>query len=72
MQVTVTVPDAIVHEAGVRDRSLIEFVEGLIDRGMRAAQGRPDLERAMAQFRAIHAAHPASKSGARMGEQAAD
>ena len=72
MQVTITVPDAIVREAGVHDRSLTEFVEGLIDKGMRAAQGQPDLERAMAQFRAIHAAQAPSKCALRINEQAAD
>lgn len=71
MQVTITVPDAIIHEARVHDRSLSEYVEGLIDKGMRAAQGRPDLEHAMAQFRAIHAAQAGSKSALRMNERAA-
>ena len=33
MQVTVTVSDAIVREAGVRGLSVIEYVESLIDRG---------------------------------------
>lgn len=72
MQVTVTVPDAIIREARVCDRSLIEFVEGLIDKGMRATQGRPDLERAMAQFRAIHAAQASPKNAVRINGQAAD
>ena len=72
MQVTVTVPDALIREARVHHRSLIEFVEGLIDKGMRAAQGKPDLEWAMAQFRALRAAKEVARSAPRMGEQAAD
>ena len=72
MQVTITVPDAIIREAGIHDRSLTEFVEGLIDKGMRAAQGRPDLERAMAQFRAIHSGRKSAKGAVRMSGQAAD
>ena len=39
MQVTVTVSDAIVREAGVRGLPVIDFVESLIDKGMSAAQG---------------------------------
>ena len=72
MQVTITVPDAILREARVRDRSLIEFVEGLIDKGMRAAQGQPDLERAMARFREIRGTKEGARSVPRMKAQAAD
>ena len=35
MQVTVTVSDVIVREAGVRGLPVIDFVESLIDKGMR-------------------------------------
>lgn len=72
MQLTVSVPEAIIREARLRDFSLIDFVEALIDKGMRAAQGRPDLERAMAQFKTIHAQGAAKTPVGRMGEQAAD
>ena len=51
MQVTVTVSDAIVREAGVRGLPVIDFVESLIDKGMRTAQGRPVLDSAMERIR---------------------
>jgi hypothetical protein len=56
MQVTVTVSDAIVREAGVRGLPVIDFVESLIDKGMRTAQGRPVLDSAMERIRALREA----------------
>lgn len=53
MQVTVTISDAIVREAGVRGLPVIDFVESLIDKGMSASQGRPVLESAMERIRAL-------------------
>ena len=53
MQVTVTISDAIVREAGVRGLPVIDFVESLIDKGMSAAQGRPVLDSAMERIRAL-------------------
>jgi hypothetical protein len=61
MQVTVTVSDAIVREAGVRGMPVIDFVESLIDKGMSAAQGRPVLDSAMERIRALRASTPAGK-----------
>ena len=55
MQVTVTVSDAIVREAGVRGLPVIDFVESLIDKGLSAAQGRPVLDSAMERIRALRA-----------------
>jgi hypothetical protein len=55
MQVTVTISDAIVREAGVRGLQVIDFVESLIDKGMSAAEGRPMLDGAMERIRALRA-----------------
>jgi hypothetical protein len=41
MQITVTVSDAVVREAGVRGLAVIDFVESLIDKGMLEPKGRP-------------------------------
>jgi hypothetical protein len=62
MQVTVTVSDIIVREAGIRGLPVIDFVESLIDKGMSAAQGRPVLDSAMARIRALRSAAAASKN----------
>ncbi len=56
MQVTVTVSDAIVREAGVRSLSVVEFVESLIDKGMNSGPERPVLDNAMERIRALRAA----------------
>ena len=56
MQITVTVTDAIVREAGARGLSVGEFVETLIDKGMSAADGRPVLDSAMERIRALRTA----------------
>jgi hypothetical protein len=61
MQVTVTVSDAIVREAGVRGLPVIDFVESLIDKGISAVQGRPVLDSAMARIRALRSATAGSK-----------
>ncbi|HEV2484376.1 MAG TPA: hypothetical protein VGT08_02495 [Terracidiphilus sp.] len=62
MQVTVTVSDAIVREAGARGLPVIDFVESLIDKGMSAAQGRPVLDSAMERIRALRSATASSKN----------
>ena len=61
MQVTVTISDAIVREAGVRGLTIIDFVESLIDKGMSAAQGRPELDSAMERIRVLRSAALSSK-----------
>jgi hypothetical protein len=53
MQITVTVSDAIVREAGDRGLPVIDFVEALIDKGMIAAKERPVLSNAMERIRAL-------------------
>jgi hypothetical protein len=61
MQVTVTVSDVIVREAGVRGLPVVDYVETLIDKGMSAAQGRPVLDSAMERIRALRSAALSSK-----------
>lgn len=56
MQVTVTVPDSMAHEAGLQNQPLVEYVESLIDKGVSVAQGRPVLDSAMERIRALRAA----------------
>lgn len=53
MQITVTVNDAIVREAGTRGLSIVEFVETLIDKGFEGALGRPALSSAIERIRAL-------------------
>jgi hypothetical protein len=59
MQLTVTVSDDIAHEARTRGLPVAEFVESLIDKGIRAAQGRPELAAAHARP-AVCSARPQS------------
>jgi hypothetical protein len=61
MQVTVTVSDAIVREAGTRGLPVIDFVESLIDKGMMSTQGRPVLDSAMERIRALRQAATAKQ-----------
>ncbi len=61
MQITVTVSDAIVREAGVQGQSVTEFVESLIDKGKSAVEGRPVLDSAMERIRALRVAAISSK-----------
>lgn len=56
MQVTVTVSDAIVREAGVRGLPVVDFVESLIDKGMNDARPQPVLDSAVERIRALRAA----------------
>lgn len=53
MQITVTVSDEIVREAGARGLAIIEFVESLIDKGMVATKEKPVLSSAMERIRAL-------------------
>ena len=56
MQITITVSDAIVREAGARGLPVIDFVESLIDKGMSAGSERPVLDSAMDRIRALRSA----------------
>jgi hypothetical protein len=53
MQITVTVSDAIVREAGARGLAVIDFVESLIDKGMLAPKEQPVLSSAIERIRAL-------------------
>ena len=53
MQVTVTVSDEIVREAGSNGVSVVDFVESLISKGHEAACGRPALSSAIERIRAL-------------------
>ncbi len=55
MQITVTVSDEVVREAGVRGLPVVDFVEMLIDKGRQASSERPELESAMERIRALRA-----------------
>lgn len=56
MQLTVTVSDDLAEEAQTRGLPVTDFVESLIDKGIRAAQGRPELAAAMERMRALRSA----------------
>jgi NAD-dependent oxidoreductase involved in siderophore biosynthesis len=53
MQITVTVSDAIVREAGVRGLPVIDFVESLIDKGMSTGKEHPVVDSAIERIRAL-------------------
>jgi hypothetical protein len=53
MQVTVTVSDEIVREAGLRGLPVIDFVESLIDKGLAGRPNRPGLKDAMERIRLL-------------------
>ena len=55
MQVTVTVSDAIIREAGERGLPIIDFVESLIDKGHAAAAAPPVVSSAIDRIRALRA-----------------
>jgi hypothetical protein len=53
MQVTVTVSDAIIREAGTRGLPVVDFVESLIDKGLSSPPERPVLDNAIERIRAL-------------------
>lgn len=53
MQVTVTISDEVIREAGFRGKNVVEYVESLIDQGMRS-QDRPALFSAIDRIRKLH------------------
>jgi hypothetical protein len=52
MQITLTISDAVVREAGARSLAVQDFVESLIDKGM-AEPKAPQLSSAMERIRAL-------------------
>jgi hypothetical protein len=64
MQITVTISDAIVREAGTRGLAVIDFVESLIDQGMSASavsKEHPVLSSAIDRIRALRSASVEAK-----------
>jgi hypothetical protein len=61
MQITVTVSDLVVREAGVRSLPVIDFVESLIDKGMTVSKELPVLNSAMERIRALRSSTVSSK-----------
>jgi hypothetical protein len=61
MQITLTVSDEIVREAGDRGLPVIDFVESLVDRGFLAVKERPVLSSAIERIRALRTAPPGNK-----------
>jgi hypothetical protein len=53
MQITLTISDEIVREAGARNMAVIDFVESLVDKGLIAARDRPVMSSAMERIRAL-------------------
>ena len=53
MQITLTISDAIVLEAGARGLPVIDFIESRIDNGMLEPKERPVLSNAMERIRAL-------------------
>jgi hypothetical protein len=53
MQITVTVSDETLREAGARGLPVIDFVETLIDRGLAEALDRTSVACAMERIRAL-------------------
>ena len=53
MQITVTVSDAIIREAGARGLPVIDFIELLIDKGLSVSSERPVLDNAIERIRAL-------------------
>jgi hypothetical protein len=56
MQITLTVSDAIVREAGVRGLPVVDFVESLIDKSMLTLKEPADLNSAIERIRALRTA----------------
>ena len=53
MQITLTVSDSIVREAGKRGLPVIDYIEVLIDKGVTASRERPAMSDAIERIRAL-------------------
>jgi hypothetical protein len=53
MQITITISDEIVREAGDRGLPVIDFVESLMEKGLTVARERPVMSSAMERIRAL-------------------
>ncbi|MGA2538395.1 MAG: hypothetical protein ABSF53_20465 [Terracidiphilus sp.] len=61
MQITLTISDEIVREAGDRGLPVIDFVESLVDKGLIVAKDRPVMSSAMERIRALRSSALESK-----------
>jgi hypothetical protein len=61
MQITITVSDTIVREAGSQGLPVVDFVESLIDKGLSAALERPIISSAIEQIRALRSKAPPTR-----------
>ena len=61
MQITLTISDEIVREAGVRGMAVIDFVESLVDKGMSISKEKPVLNSAIERIRALRSTAVESK-----------
>jgi hypothetical protein len=61
MQITITVSDEIVRQAGDHGLPVVDFVESLIDKGFHATQPRPDFNSAIERIRALRYAAEESR-----------
>ncbi len=53
MQITLTVSDALVREAGARGLPVVDYVELLIDKGLAASQERNSMAEAIERIRTL-------------------
>jgi hypothetical protein len=53
MQVTLTISDDIVREAGIHGLPVIDFVESLVDKGLRQLREKPVVSSAIERIRAL-------------------
>jgi len=65
MLVTVTISDGIVRQAQERGLPVVDFVEDLIDRGLKATVERPVMHSAIERIRALSSS---TQGGARGGK----
>jgi len=61
MQITLTISDAIVREAGTRGLPVIDFVESLIDKSMLTLKEPAVLNSAIERIRALRSAPAGGK-----------
>jgi hypothetical protein len=61
MQITLTISDEIVREAGARGLPVVDFVELLVDKGLGAVKERPVLNSAIERIRALRSTAIESK-----------
>lgn len=53
MIISVTISDAVIRAAQERGQTVVEYVEGLIDKGMATSTARPTVSDALDRIRAL-------------------